>query len=441
MSIKNLKALAFDTVDGMNNYDFRSPNEVLKVLKGLEERTKKTGENFTKITSNIITLKTNNTRDETQGEEGWGKLGQRSVDPAHRERRNKFADSTPKLDALPKIGGPQAAKMAAHFSSIHEYLEQLEMLDSITVRSRLAFKGSKKLSLLEKEFKARKDEIEKGLTAAMQFLAGLAEKHLPKTVELTFNRVIKPVLKELKDRYKRSSVDLSVNAFEADGGQYLQFTQTTVLENLENDTGFVYSKFYIVIQCVIDKSARHQYFVTTNYKRVPPSAEGLHSHSRGMAFNSPDVGRRLLETHLKTDEAIDIVSPGHMPLNDRDMLTVGDKVKEKIRSQEWDDREKLLNITLKPGLSDREADNVLKSILADIGGLLYNRNSISKFRNKMVDVGKSKKISIWFQTPTPKTGKLYRDNAVALRTLKENLGLDMEEVKGIQKVLQMRVAE
>jgi hypothetical protein len=232
-----------------------------------------------------------------------------------------------------------------------------------------------------------------------------------------------------------------VNTFTLGSKIYTQFTQNVLLTGLKNDLGQNYPKFYIILTCLIDNAGYTTYFVTTSYRREIPSSKGPNDHGRGLSFSTPEMGRRLLETHLKVGEALEVTVPGDPPIGSDKLLHVGSKIDKLIRSKSFDEEDKLLKLLLVPGLEKPQVEKIEKEIMVDIGGLLYDKDIIHRFKHSKVKVGKSWMLEFWFMPVAPRAGKKYRDTMGVLRALKSTLGLTDDEVKSISRVLQSRVEE
>lgn len=425
--------------DTLNNFEFRTPNEILKVLRVMQEANLKTRVRLrTKIEAS-------NDQDDPDGNSMFKviKIGDANIVPSGGNKKvpSKGFSEGRRVENFNRPKPGSLKKMAAHFESFQDYMSKLELLESLIVRAKILFKGHKKERTLNSDLEQHRKELEQQTATSMQALQVLAEKHVPEEAEQTFNKVLRPVLKQLAHKFSKRSDDLMVNTFMLGSKIYTQFTMSTLLVGLKNDLGQVYPKFYIILTCLVDNGGYVTYFVTTSYKREIPSSKGPNDHSRGMAFSTPDMGRRLLETHLKVDEALEVTVPGDPPIDSGKLLHVGSKIDQLIRSKSFDEDEKVLKLNLIPGLEVSQVQKMEQEILKDIGGLLYDKDVIHRFKHSKVKTGKAWQLQFWFMPPAPRSGKKYRDTVGTLRALKSILGLDDAEIKGISRVLQSRVDE
>lgn len=423
----------------INDHDFRNLNEVKKFMDTLKQQ-----KNSADKTLNLSVAS------DDEDEEGetptvrvrkFGLTDDRPIDPILRTQQR---DSTLKnVGTRPAIKPAELKGMAKHFEVLHTYMQQLELLDSLKIRVRGAFHGSKKLDSVLADIEDQRKEVATALGRAQEFLDSLAKKKLPPSVEKTFKEVTVPIVRMLTGRYRKKQQLLQVNSFDDDGKGVIQFTFYTKLSNLKNDKGFVYKDFFIIVQCAIDHRGVHYYFTDTSFRFDPPSTESLISHSRGHSFNRSKDGKRLLQTHMKMDEHLDILTTDSIPVMDGDVSLLGKDVKDFIKSIKVDEDSAMIRFQLVPGLTDQKVQNIQKDILADLSQLLHSPRSLEKMKTKVVKtIDKSKKrahaINIWFTGAIPRIGQEYRDNASALHNLKTELGLTDEEVRKVSRILRSR---
>ena len=421
-------------VTALNEYDFRNPNEVLTLLKQLKIDIENSEKLLEKYQASELTAS-----DKPLELKRFGVSDSRNINAPI----NMMKQGAEKLKpgSRPKFKTTESNAIGKNFILIQDYQRQLELVDSLNVRVQSVFKDSKKLKSLLAEVKTRKTEIEAGLKKAMAFVESIAGKHLPKEVEEVFRQTVNPVLRKLEGKYKKKTMYLEVNSFGFDKSQYIQFTQTTELNDLKNDKGFTYRSFYIVVTCTIDAKGHHTFFIDTAYKKETPSTEPLTSHGRGPAFHKARDGLRLLQTHLKVDNSLELEVPGSMPLKQADADTITGALKDYIKSSVVDEEERTVRFVLVKGLEPGpKLQNVLKSILAAVGSILHGTRKLSnlKYKNPTKTVSGSYAITIWFAASIFRGGEKYRDDSNVVQRLKTELGLSNSEVDAINRVLKSR---
>ena len=434
-----LKTLAASPATSVNEHEFRNLNEVQKFLDELQSRKKMTDLVLKRFMASAQ-VKASDDEDDEPNVKRMSLTGPRR-EKEHVDAPSRIHQQVEKIKVgeRPVLKKVDQKKIAENFVVIEEYTHQIELLEAIEVRTAAAFKGSPKLSKVLAEIKSRRAEVIKALGEAQAFLHKVASNNLPDEVNNTFRGVVNPIVRQLTERYKAKAQVLHVNSFESNGSPILQFTLYTKLTDLKNDKGFVYKAFFITVNCCIDARGVHHYFVDTGTKYEVPSIQPLNSHTRGFGFSRPKDGMRLLQTHLKADEQLDLLAVDSLPISDKDAKIIGTRVKEYIKSQTIDEEEGTIRFVLIPNLSAQKTDTVVKTILADFGGMLQSNRAFDKIRHKITKTkGGAQAVTLWFAAALPRNGKDYRDNADALHRLKSELGLSDAEVKRISRVLRSR---
>lgn len=428
-----LKTLAAVTATTINDHDFRNINEVKKFLDTLLIQKKDADNVLLKsvASDDIDDPPTTTVR----------RFGLTDRDPANTIRQQP--SDLKNVGPRPKFKPADTKELEKHFEVVQTYVHQIELLESLVVRVKGAFQGDKKLDSILKDIDSRRKDLLAALAKAQDFLNKVAKNKIPESVEQTFRAVTNPIVRVLTGRYRSKQQLLQVNAFDDGGSGVIQFTLYTKLANLKNDKGFVYKDFFIIVQCAIDARGVHHYFVDTSFKFEAPSKAPLNSPVRGHSFIRPKDGLRLLQTHMKADEHLDVLTSDSLPMSEKDVSIVGKSVKDLIKSVKVDEEGGTIRFQLVPGLGDQKVQNIYKEIMADITGLLHSNRQIEKMKNKVTKtVGKKGEkghaITIWFTGAIPRAGQAYRDNSSALHSLKGELGLSDDEVKKIARILRGR---
>lgn len=442
-----LTTLAASSATMLNEHEFRNINEVQKFLDELQTRKKKTDLLFEKFQASVSVV-TASDDDEEDGDQkvrrfSLGPQRDQKVDPANRIRQRP-EDLKPN-GVRPKIKSVDRKTIEKNFTVLQEYVHQIEILDSLEVRVRGAFTGSPKLPSLLKDIKDRRVELQNSLQEAQTYIHTIATKAIPDEVNNTFRGVVNPTVRGLTGRYKTRGDALHVDAFDSKtDGAVLQFTQYTRLTNLKNDKGFLIKDLYIILTCAIDNQGRHHYYVDTTLKFEPAKRDGLKSHSRGMKFVKPKDGIRMLLTQLRVEDSLDLLDENQsLPLTQKDISIVGLAVKELIQNVKLDEKEGWIRFSLIEAVdSQSKAVNVQKQILADVDGLLHSRRTREKLKTQVGKLSGGRYfVKVWFTGATPRVAEEYRDNATIVHRLKDELGLNPEEVRKFTRILRSRQNE
>lgn len=419
-----IKVLAQKTTTALNEFDFRNANEVLKFLDGVKELTDKADKTLEMFMASAHEV----TAAPTQLKQFI--VGPKSKDlPVLKTQPGKTAPKD-------RTRLPGKSDVEENFSVLQEYLRQREMVQSLDVRVRSGFAGSRKLKLMLETIKERAAQIDAGIAKARNFIEKVANKNVPKEVSSVFSQVVNPIVRQLKGRYKKIDRTLQVNTFQDKGRSVLQFTHYTHLTELKRDDGFVYHDIYFVVVCCILNDGTHVYYVDVTFQFEAPSTEPLESGLRGSSFTRANAGLRLLQAHLKADEQLDLLAPDHLPIKESDTKIIGLRVAKLIKSNKVDEDAKTLKVTLVNGATENDRQKVITTVLADIASLTSMHNVKEKL--KYLPNGKPPgqlSVTFWFSVPLPRKGIQYRDNMAVLRQLKEHLGLDDAAVKKIGRVL------
>lgn len=438
-----LSVLAASEASAINEYEFRNMSEVNTYLDAIEEQHNKSVKLLQKFTASVIVAADDEDDDSPKAKKisllNPG-MGDYQRDPAVRIRQLQVKRPGAQKESV-KIKPTELKGLAENFVVAQDIANQINKLNTLRVLIRNDFAGDKQLKSTLSHVDALEKKALDSLAKAQAFMAAVAQKHLPDSVNTTFKGITGPVLRELKGRYKTATQQIHATAFNnPTDGQIIQFTKYLSLTNLKNDKGQVYPKFFIVLYCCIDASGTHRYYVDTNTRYEVPSKDSLDDPSRGAYFTKSKEGLRLLHTAMKVDESLDILNKGDIPLNKSDINKLGTSIKNTIKSVVEDEKEGTIRFVLEKSVdSEQKAQNVVKVILNDVSGLTTNQVAHEKIKTK---VGKTKggaySITITFAGAIPRNTKKYRDDKEVLNKLRHDLGLEDDEVRRISRVLRSR---
>lgn len=441
--MRKLKLLTTLPVTAMNEHEFQSETETLRFLKEIGKKVKENLRLLDQYEASIVAsefdepapVKKFSITDKDDKKDSW----KRTDSPIQlkqipvKQGRKLYTDNNPHLV------GVEAQNLAKNFDVLKNLYHMLELVNSTFVRLEAIYKGSTRRSTIMKDLEARKAEIEKGIAKASKFLSDLANKKIPESIRDIFDFITDHIGLELKGKYKTVTEQLLITSFPLEKSGVVQISHTLDFTNLKNDKGFIYHKFYLTVTCCIYQGKRH-YFVDTGFKKQVPSTAPLESHTRGPSFETAVNGLRIVQTHLKVDNALDVLMHKEIPLSDAHIPMVTSRVRKYIKKAWLDQEEKSLRIIFIPEVVPGEKyQQLITTILADVDAVVNNSRKMKALKNKP---GKTKggelSLTIWFAAGLPRVGYKYRDDKQVLRRLRDELGLSEREEHEFSKTLSDR---
>lgn len=421
------------------DFPFRSPAEVARVLEAIQIPDVSTA-SMKHLPSVEVAIKLSDT--DHDGPTVELPENHHSKDPGHTGFQG-FLKKKFKLAGIkgePVKLGQKDGRTVKKLTQQHQELQgHKERINALKVNAAQTFKDSKHDAAMNKlmsVFDKREQEIIEQELHAHEQMHDIAEAHLPESAYTMFNKVLNPVVKGLKGKFKGSSSRYTISTIPGERAM-IQFQKIVELTGLKKDDGFSYQHFYLIATCIIDENTHYHYFVDTSVATPTPNTSSISSHNRGTPFTKWQDGLRLLQTHLSVDEHLDMSIPTELPRAKHE-IEGAEFRNGYIKSVKVNEAEHTIQFTTE-AVGPKVIQNVLKDVLADLAGLFQSNSVHEKLKHRVAKLSSGGyKIVVWVGTPAPRIGSDYKADSHRLDVLRHDLNLDENETNQIRRVLRGR---
>ncbi len=321
-----------------------------------------------------------------------------------------------------KIVIPDAAKLQKNFAIVDELFDDLDKLKTVESIVSVNFRHKPGAGQMIEGIRTRRKITENGIKKAREFLTQVGAKYEPTEFKEFVQNVADVLSKNLDYDDYENSVYVTPN-----GPAGFRFTHYIRLIGLEDDDGNTFPELYLVFTCLLSplgsKKVEAEYFVNVLYEFQTPG-----KFETGTEVDSVKGAILVLGSILDNENFANRL--GTLPLNLEDTKIKKDQfsVKGKIFSFEVGD--KTLTFNLLKGVSQSDAEDVVKKLYIDVKGLLYKTRAKLRIRGPYKEGGRFK--IVFTLANLAKDGQVSVDE---MAWLKEMIGVDDEKIRRIVRII------
>lgn len=370
--------------------NFRNLNEVDKFLTQIDKELEDDDQELKRYERLFATLMEGNALKRIRASAAFQAVAVRTFNVQHPQKNIKQLHQP-----MPNKRSPQIKKLSQDFQLIENLTKKLKTLDILEIRIREDFTGDRKLSRTLKTIKEERKLILEKLAQTQQLVTEIAKKKIPNKYQLEDTYIAKRFLKNIKGKYENAKSLLYLNSYKTDEGMELQFTYVLQIWKLQAGD-FTYPVFYIVITHILDPRGEAKSYITTQTNFISPYSKSSHLLNRGNQYKSKADALHILGAEMEMDGFVGLFNADTVPIEEerlapnlfRQQRYIKDIKVEKAGKSE------VLVFTLIPEAKENIED-ILKSLMADMRGLLEEDKEKNTFLHK-VNV-KSKNPTITFK--------------------------------------------
>lgn len=412
--MRDVMALAANpTSDGVSGYNFRSPEEVMVVVKSLEKQLEPIQLQIKKLTRLFGPA-------ESAADFAITFDRTKAMDPKKRSVTKEGITVEP-------IDIKNIRKLEDNFGIIKLLNSRLEALDSIQAQYLNAF-GSSRTKLVPAISETRK-KYESELRAALALLKKIAKQHEPKPFQDIVIDVMNAFYGQMKNAFDKASqyAYVTTRYDELDGPPSLVFNHYVEFQGLRNDAqDYVYPQYFIIFTAIISPSGKMKLFVNTLHKFRAPG-----TFKPGYAFLTAQQGITKLAALLSTDEFIDLLERSPLPIEADDIDLTAFSAREVI--DRVDIVENVLRVTFTAAVTEKNKKTVAEKVLVDIHRLLAGKTS-SRIKYKLRRVS-ADRYQMEFVLVLPAERDESELSPDKLDRLREEFGFDDQDLLAIQSIM------
>jgi hypothetical protein len=325
------------------------------------------------------------------------------------------------LDKIDKVVIPRIETLRKNFILVDELSDKVDELDKLYNQVSVSFRSVRGGGDMLKSIKTLQRATSSKLQDALAFLNSVGERHVP----TLFRQIVEATMAYVQPELDFKSHKTLVYAYEK--GEDLAFAVYIQLNDLTDDAGETYPKFYIVFNCVLAATGKDQvtptYYLTVMHDFATPGKYGLGKKISNPADASQALGLMLEMENVNT-------GIGVMPHN----LDPAKVNKGKFRSGAKVSAIKVdpntLTFELLKGVKAAEANEIAKTLYVDVKGMLTH---IKGAKLKIKVTSEAGRIVVKFTLTN-----LAKENQVSLDDvdfLRDNFGLDDAKLRKVIQIM------
>lgn len=371
VSMRDVIALAqAPTPDKVSGFNFRSEDEVQVFLEQLNEQLEK-------LTKNLPNL-----------QKLFAKAEETAAGPITINRGgDKTTAPSPFEDTIGvgKITIHNMGKLRDQFDLVVELQHKLEVLDSLEVQTQNLFRGERG-NKIPGMLKKTKQDYEKKLKLALNFLKVVAKKHEPKAFANLVKNVLNYFHESFKNKFKAAEEHIFVTPKTISGAdgkehQILVFNHYIAFADLVNEhMDYTYPQYIIVFTAMINDKGSMRMFVNTLHKFRAPG-----SFKPGSEFKDLKSGVNALSHLFEVDDFIDLLERQPMPISKDRMTPALFRAKDVIKNV--DVKDNVIQVLFNSKVNRENIQDVAKQVLLDIRGM-FEQNMKTNIRYQIIKPAK-----------------------------------------------------
>ena len=309
---------------------------------------------------------------------------------------------------------PKIATVTQHSDVLHDLYDKSKELDSIEALLLQSFAGSKGQEAALKAIRVLHKTVDDTINSAFSSLGKISEASLPKEVRALGDDLVSYLIKNLeKDTYDNISESSYVTRTKENNWLYSFYI---TIDNLKNESGYVFDDYNIVLSAVIDKSKNASYYLTTLADFRLPGKFPL-----GRAVTSSADIKTSINVMLRHNDVINILSKKSLPLSNDDAAKYGLSTIPGVKGANVEDDTLTLILAKKKTTPEQ-----IKDILAKVLPLL----------NLVVGNKTRKSVITWKPVPTA-VNPTQLEFILVSANKEKSTGLNIDKLKELQHALDL----
>ena len=168
-----------------------------------------------------------------------------------KDQRNTLRKLKHNVDPqLDKVVVPNLKKLQSQYGMAEDLYDKLKGLEQAETQVQMTFHSRRgpEYEALMTQFRALKDKVQAALKDCLQFLADVAQKHVPAGFQKYIDMVVEQINEHVIFRDSQTFMYVSI-----DSESNLVFTAYIMLQDVANDEGSVAPHLYVSVQWVLGK--------------------------------------------------------------------------------------------------------------------------------------------------------------------------------------------
>jgi hypothetical protein len=327
---------------------------------------------------------------------------------------------------LKKIEVPNMKKLEKQYNLAEDFYEKLRGVEKAEAQVQMTFgdRRGAEYNALMAQFRVLKEKIQGALRECLQFLADVAQKHVPKTFQKYIDDVVELVNEHVIFRDSQTFMYVST-----DPEGNLVFTAYIMLMDVANDEGHVAPQLYISLQWVVGKDNNSVYVELNHEYEVPNKLLGQ-GESCGSVGEAVKAISNLLE--MENYSTVLGVVPLALQLNvDPTSIKVSQfRAKEVLKDVRPDEHALTLTFDFVPELTSHEAiTEAAASIYMDLKALMKRNGA----KLTMTPIKDTTPASVTFKVVKPAEGGEFSNYDYEF--LRDRFGLNNTQLRKIGNII------
>jgi hypothetical protein len=320
---------------------------------------------------------------------------------------------------------PKATDVKEHgttISSLYEKAQDLESIEAVLMQS---FAGTRGQPAALKAVRELKKTIDASLQKSFASLGKISNTHLPKELRALADSLTAYLIDNLgKDSYKNISEKNLVFRTKDNKWQYTVYIR---LDDLKNDSDYVFDDYNVVLSAIIDKGNSVEYFLNTLVNFKLPGKFPL-----GKKISNAKELRDILAIMLRHNDVISTLDKKAMPLSNSKLPQYNFTKIPGVKDVKVDEDELILILASKAP-KPAEINKILTVVLPLLNNILGNKRKQSTILKKVVPKKTGSELRFMLAGATKESGANLKLEKIV--ELQHALDLTDTEVKALKQIL------